>query len=89
MVDDIDLIIVIVSYTSEDILQRIEAKQETMFDKIEAELKGVQQALYSSCAVSTAPTPTKGTELGDEPAQLRRIANVTEALLRHVQEEKE
>jgi hypothetical protein len=42
-VDDIDLIIAAVSDTSEDILQQSEAKQETMFDKIEAELKGVQQ----------------------------------------------
>jgi hypothetical protein len=39
--DDIDLIIVIVSNTSEDILQHNEAKQETMYDRIEAELKGV------------------------------------------------
>jgi hypothetical protein len=40
--DDIDLIIVIVSDTSEDILQCNEAKQETMYDRIEVELKGVQ-----------------------------------------------
>jgi hypothetical protein len=51
MVDDIDLIIVAVSYTSEDILQGNEEKQETMYDRIEAELKGVQRALYYSCAV--------------------------------------
>jgi hypothetical protein len=48
MVDDIDLIIATVSDTSKDILQRNEEKQETMYDRIEAELKGVQQALYSS-----------------------------------------
>jgi hypothetical protein len=41
-VDDIDLIIVIVSDTSKKILQQSEAKHETMFDRIEAELKGVQ-----------------------------------------------
>jgi hypothetical protein len=70
MVDDIYLIIVIVSYTSEDILQRNEAKQETMYERIEAELKGVQQALYSSHAVSTVPPSSEGTKLGDEPAQL-------------------
>jgi hypothetical protein len=41
-VDDIDLIIVAVSDTSEEILQQSEAKQETMFDRIEVKLKGVQ-----------------------------------------------
>jgi hypothetical protein len=84
MMDDIDFIIVIVSDTSEDILQRNEAKQETMYERIEAKLKGVQQALHSSCAVSTTPLPSEGTELGDEHAQLRRIADATEAHLRHV-----
>jgi hypothetical protein len=70
-VDDIDLIIIaIVSDTSEDILQCNEEKQETMYDRIEAEMKGVQQALYSSHAVSTAPPSSEGIELGDEPAQL-------------------
>jgi hypothetical protein len=88
-VDDIDLIIIVVSDTSEDILQRNEEKQETMYERIEAELRGVQQALHSSHAVSTAPPPSEETELGDEPAQLRRIADATEAHLRHVQEEKE
>jgi len=68
MVDDIDLIIIVVSDTSEDILQRNEEKQETMYDRIKAELKGVQQALYSSRAVSTAPPSSEGIELGDEPA---------------------
>jgi hypothetical protein len=38
-------------------------KQETMYERIEAELKGVQQALYSSRAVSTAPPSSEGTEL--------------------------
>jgi hypothetical protein len=54
-----DFIIVVVSDTSEDILQRNEAKQETMYERIEAELKGVQQALHSSRAVSTAPPPSE------------------------------
>jgi hypothetical protein len=64
--DDIDFIIVVVSDTSEDILQHNEAKQETMYEKIEAELKGIQQSLYSSRMVSTAPSSSKGTELGDD-----------------------
>jgi predicted Ser/Thr protein kinase len=42
MVDDIDLIIGTVSDTSEYILQRNEEKQEAMYDRIKAELKGVQ-----------------------------------------------
>jgi hypothetical protein len=70
MVDDINLIITTVSDTSEDILQRSEAKQKTMFDRIEAELKGVQQALYLSLVVSTAPLSTRDIEVGDEPAQM-------------------
>jgi hypothetical protein len=39
--------------------------------------------------VSTAPPPSEETELGDEPAQLRRIVDATEAHLHRVQEEKE
>jgi hypothetical protein len=66
--DDIDLIIVVVSDTSKYILQRNKAKQETMYGRIEAELKGVQQALYSSPTVSIAPLSLEGTELAYEPA---------------------
>jgi hypothetical protein len=87
--DDIDFIIVEISDTSEDILQRNEDKQETMYERIEVKVNWVQQALYSSHEVSTVPPSSEGTELGDEPAQLRRIADATEALLHHVQEEKE
>jgi hypothetical protein len=60
-----------------------------MYDKIESEMKGVQQDLYSSRAVSTAPPSSEGTKLGDEPAQIRIIADATEAHLHRVQEEKE
>jgi hypothetical protein len=83
-VDENDIIIVMVSDTLEDILQPNEEKQDTMYDRVEAELKGVQQALYSSCAVSIVPLPSEGIELGDEPAQLRRIEDVTKAHLHHV-----
>jgi polyhydroxyalkanoate synthesis regulator phasin len=55
---------------SEDILQRHEAKQETLYDKIENELKDIQQAIYLSRAVPTAPSSMKIEELGDEPTQL-------------------
>jgi hypothetical protein len=60
-----------------------------MYDHIEVEMKGVQQALYSSHAVSTTTLLSEEVELGDEPAQLRRIADAIEAHLHHVQEEKE
>jgi hypothetical protein len=47
-VDDVDLIIAVVEDASEDILQRHEAKQETLYERIEKELKDIQQAIYSS-----------------------------------------
>jgi hypothetical protein len=83
-VDDIDLIITAIADASEDILHRNEAKHETMYDKIEVEMKGVQQALYSSRVVSTASFSSEDIELGDEPTQLRRIEDATEARLRRV-----
>jgi hypothetical protein len=66
--DDIDLIIVTVADTSEEILQRNKVKKETMYERIEAKLKGVQKCLYSSRVVSTAPSSSEGIEVGDEPA---------------------
>jgi hypothetical protein len=81
IVDDIDLIIAAVADTSEDILQQNEAKPETMYDEIKAEMKGVQQALYFSHAMSTASLSSEGAELGHEPTQLCRIAYDTEACL--------
>jgi hypothetical protein len=82
--DDIDLIFIVVSNTSEDILHRNESKQETMYERIEEEMRGVQQALHSSHTMSTTPPPSEETELGDEPAQLHRIVDETEARLHHV-----
>jgi hypothetical protein len=70
MMDDKYFIIVIVSDTLEDILQCNEAKQETMYERIEAEFKGVQQSLHSNCAMFTAPSSLEGTKLVDKPAQL-------------------
>jgi hypothetical protein len=86
-VDDFDFIIVAVADASQDILQKHEAKQEEVYDRIEVELRGVQQSLLSSRAVSTAPPPSEAPELGDEPAQLHRLADATEAHLCRVQEE--
>jgi hypothetical protein len=55
-----------------------------MYDRIEVELKGVQQAIYSISAVSIAPSSSKGVELGDEPTQLRRIEDATKDILPRV-----
>jgi hypothetical protein len=52
-----------------------------MFDRIEAELKGVQQALYSSRTVPTTLLLAGDIEVGDEPAQLRRLADSTKTRL--------
>jgi hypothetical protein len=52
-----------------------------MFDRIKADLKEVQKALYSNHVVSTVPPPSEGIELGDDPTQLCRIEYVTEAHL--------
>jgi hypothetical protein len=88
-IDDFDFIIAAVSDASQDILQNNEAKKEALYDRIMTEMRGVQQALHSSRAVSTVPLPSEEPELGDEPAQLRRLADATEARLRRAQEEKE
>jgi hypothetical protein len=82
--DDIDLIIVTISDTLEDILQCNKEKQETMYDRIATDLKGVQQAFYSSRTVSTTPPLSEGIELGDETAQLHRIEYATKSHLLHV-----
>jgi hypothetical protein len=61
--------------------------QEEMYDRIKVELRGVQQAFQSSLTVSTVPPPSKAPVLGDQPTQLPRLADATEAHLRHAQEE--
>jgi hypothetical protein len=52
-----------------------------MYERIEAELGGLQKFLHSSHTVSTTSPPSEETELGDEPDQLSRIV---EACLHHV-----
>jgi hypothetical protein len=82
-VDDFDFIIATVAYASQDILQKQEAEQEEMYDIIEVELRGVQKALQSRRIVSIVPPPSESPKLGDEPTQLHRLADATEALLLH------
>jgi hypothetical protein len=85
--DDFDFIVAALNDASLEIAEKQEAKQEEMYNRIEVELQGVQQALQSSRTVSTAPLPLGTPELGDEPAQLHRIADTVEAHLRRAQEE--
>jgi len=77
--DDIDLIITTIEDASEDIWQRHGEKKELMHDIIEKEIKDIQQAIQSSCAVSTVPSSVKNIELGDESTQLRKLVDATEA----------
>jgi hypothetical protein len=77
---------------SEDMLQRYGEKQEELYGRIERELKEVQQVVHLVCAVptaSSAPSSSQTAELGDEPTQLRRLADATEARFQRAQEEKE
>jgi hypothetical protein len=80
-VDDFNFIITAVSDASGDILQRNEAKQEAMYDRIETELRGVKQALHANHAVSIVPLPPEELKLGDEFSQLCRILDAIEACL--------
>jgi hypothetical protein len=89
MLDDFDFIIAVVSDASQDIMQNTEAKQATMYEKIETELRGVQHRPFTPAAQYPLPPPSEEPELGDEPAQLHRIVDATEAHLRRAQEEKE
>jgi hypothetical protein len=66
-VDDVNLIIAVIEDASEDILQRNGGKQEMMYERIEKELKEIQQAVYSSHTVPIAPPLSESEELGDEP----------------------
>jgi hypothetical protein len=52
-IDDFDFIITTVNDASQEILQKHEAKEEEMYNRVKVELRGVQQALQSSRAVST------------------------------------
>jgi hypothetical protein len=68
--DDIDLIIIVVDDALEDILQIQGEKKEFMYDRIEKELKDIQQAIHLSRVMPTMPSSVKSVELGDELTQL-------------------
>jgi hypothetical protein len=65
-----------------DIVEKQEAKKVEMYNRIVIELQGVQQTLQSSRTVSTPPLSARTLELGDDLAQLHRIAETVEACLR-------
>jgi hypothetical protein len=77
--DDFDFLIASLQDASLDITEKQEEKQEDMYDRIDTELQGVQQALQSSHVVSTVPGEP---ELGDETGQLHHLANTIESRLR-------
>jgi hypothetical protein len=63
-----------------------------LYGRIERELKEVQQAIRLVRAVTIALSAlslSQTAEFGDEPAQLRRLADSTEARFQRAQEEKE
>jgi hypothetical protein len=53
-----------------------------MYDRIEKELKDIQQAIHFSHAVPITPYLAKSVELGDEPTQLKMLVDATDAQLR-------
>jgi hypothetical protein len=70
IVDDVNLIITVIEDTSKDILQRHEENKETLYDRIEKDLKDIQQAIHSSRVVPIVPSSIEIEELGDDPTQL-------------------
>jgi hypothetical protein len=77
--DDISLVFGAMEDDLEDILQRYELKQEELYERVEKELKEIKQSIHSVRAVPTVPSSSHNTKLGDEPAQLRRLVDATEA----------
>jgi hypothetical protein len=85
--DDFDFIIATLDDGSLEIAKKQGEKKEEMYDRIEFKLRGVQQTLQSRHTVSTMPLPLGEPDLGDELAQLHRLAETIEACLRQEQEE--
>jgi hypothetical protein len=79
--DDISLVCEAIENAFEEILQRYEYKQEELYERIEKELKELQQAVRLARAVPTVPSSSQTIELGDESTQLRRLADAIEAQL--------
>jgi hypothetical protein len=80
--DDFNFIIESLNDASLEIAEKQEAKKEDMYNRIEVELQGVQQALQSSRAISTVPLPLGTLELRDEPSQLHWLTYTVKSHLR-------
>jgi hypothetical protein len=74
--DDINLVRRAMEDASEDILRGYGMNQNELYGIIEKDLNKVKQAIRSVHAV---PTASQIVELGDEPAQFRRLAYPIEA----------
>jgi hypothetical protein len=79
--DEIILVRGVMEDSYEDILQIYAANQEKLYGTIEKELSEVHEAICSVRVVPTAPSSSETAELGDEPAQLLRPVDETEAQL--------
>ena len=86
-VDDFSFLLVTLNEAIEEIIEKQEAKQQMMYNRIEVDLQGVQRALQSNHAVSTTPMPEGTPKAGGESVQLCRIADLVEVHLRKAQEE--
>jgi hypothetical protein len=85
--DDFSFLITAMNKAIKEITEKKKAKQETMYNRIEIELQGVQQALQSSRAISSVALPEGTTKEGYEPVQLCKIADTIEVHLWKAQEE--
>jgi ElaB/YqjD/DUF883 family membrane-anchored ribosome-binding protein len=82
ILDDFKFIIAALNDVFLEIAEKQEAKQEEMFSRIKVEFPEVHQTLQSSRALSIMPLMTGTLETGDELAQLHRILDTVESLLR-------
>jgi hypothetical protein len=80
--DEFDFIVTALNNSSLEIGEQWEAKKEEVISHIRDDLQGVKKEIQSSHAVSTTPLPSATPELGDELAQLHRIADTVKAHLR-------
>jgi ElaB/YqjD/DUF883 family membrane-anchored ribosome-binding protein len=84
--DDFNFLLATLNETIKEITEKKEAKQETMYNRIETELREVQQSLQSIRVAPTTPLLEGTIEEGDEFVQLCKIADIVEVLLRSAEE---
>jgi hypothetical protein len=65
----------------EDLLQIYGMDQEELYVRVEKKLKEIQRAIQLSHVLPTTPSSSEISNLGDEPAQLQKLADATEAQL--------